>query len=163
FARITSGGKSIPVSPREFVGSSRLLSQLLNVNTKEAANRARLLGVYEEANGIMFDEAFSPDSRWLVTRTHVHQQAPTNRDLHAVVELWDLGAEDPGTSRRLLFEGSNSSRVWLFSPDSRWLVTEGTGGEAQLWDLAAPKRGNQARVLRGHHVDSAAFSSDSKW
>jgi WD40 repeat protein len=51
----------------------------------------------------------------------------------------------------------------MFSPDSHWLVTEGTGGEAQLWDLTATKPGHAARVLRGHHVVSAAFSSDSKW
>jgi WD40 repeat protein len=51
----------------------------------------------------------------------------------------------------------------MFSLDSHWLVTEGTGGEAQLWDLTATKPGHAARVLRGHHVLSAAFSSDSKW
>jgi len=111
----------------------------------------------------MFDEAFSPDSRWLVTRTHVHQEAPAERDLDAVVELWDIGTEKPDVSHRVLFKGANSSRVWAFSPDSHWLVTEGSRGEAQLWDLTATMPGNKPRVLRGHHVLSAAFSSDSNW
>jgi WD40 repeat protein len=163
FARIVSGGKSRPVAPREFVGSSRLLSQVFDVGAARLAPRGRLLGVHEEANGIMFDEAFSPDSRWLVTRTHVHQEAPAERDLHAVVELWDIGTEKPDASHRVLFKGANSSRVWAFSPDSHWLVTEGSRGEAQLWDLTATMPGNGPRVLRGHHVLSAAFSSDSKW
>jgi WD40 repeat protein len=164
FARIVSGGKSRPVAPREFIGSSRLLSQVFDVGAAGSASRARLLGVYEEANGIMFDEAFSPDSRWLMTRTHVHQEAfPAERDLEAVVELWDLGKENRDVSRRVLFKGAHSSRVWAFSPDSHWLVTEGSGGEAQLWDLMATMPGNMPRVLRGHHVLSAAFSSDSKW
>jgi WD40 repeat protein len=163
FARIVSGGKSIPVAPREFIGSSRLLSQVFDVGAAGSASKARLLGVYEEANGIMFDEAFSPDSRWLMTRTHVHQEAPAVRDLEAVVELWDLGKENRDVSRRVLFKGARSSRVWAFSPESRWLVTEGADGEAQLWDLTGTMPGNKARVLRGHHVLSAAFSSDSKW
>src|SRR5262249_47328142 len=98
FARIVSGRNSKPISPRESVLSSRLMSQLLNVRTENSAARACLLRVYPEANEIMFDEAFSPDSRWLVTRTHVHQQAPTERDLDAVVELWDLGSENPEAS-----------------------------------------------------------------
>src|SRR5262249_6458515 len=84
-------------------------------------------------------------------------------DLEAVVELWDLGKENRDVSRRVLFKGAGSSRVWAFSPDSRWLVTEGARGEAQLWDLSGTMPGNMARVLRGHSVVSAAFSSDSKW
>jgi WD40 repeat protein/serine/threonine protein kinase len=163
FARIASGGKPRRVSPREFVASSRLSSQVFDVGAAQSAPNGRLLGVYEEANAIMFDEVFSPDSRWLVTRTHVLQEAPAERELDAVVELWDLGTENPGFSRRVLFKGANSSRVWAFSPDSHWLVTEGAGGEVQLWDLTATMSGNTARVLRGHHVASAAFSSDSKW
>jgi WD40 repeat protein len=123
---------------------------------------ARLLRGYPEANSIMFGQEFSPDSRWLVTRTHVYPQAPMERDLDAVVELWDLGSQKPEASGRTLFTGRYSSRVWTFSPDSRWLVTEGAGGEAQLWDLKE-KRGNAARALRGHHVLAAAFSADSKW
>jgi WD40 repeat protein/serine/threonine protein kinase len=151
FARIFSGR------------NSRLLSQLLNFNTEAPAVRARLLSAYERANPIMFDETFGPDSRWLVTRTHVRQQAPKERDEDAVVELWDLSSETPDASGRILFTGRHSSRLWMFSPDRHWLVTEGTGGEAQLWDLTAKKTGHAARVLRGHHVGSAAFSSDSKW
>src|SRR5262249_49240170 len=83
-------------------------------------------------------------------------------DLEAVVELWDLGKENRDVSRRVLFKGAGSSRVWAFSPDSRWLVTEGARGEAQLWDLTGTMPGNMARVLRGHYVLSAAFSSDRK-
>jgi eukaryotic-like serine/threonine-protein kinase len=163
FARVVGGNTSIQVSPREWIGSSRLFSQLLNVNTETGAARPVLLSGYEHANQLMFDEAFSPDSRWLVTRTHVIPQAPKERDQEAVVQLWDLGSETPEVSGRLLFTGRHSSRVWVFSPDSHWLVTEGTGGEAQLWDLTAKKPGHAARVLRGHHAVSAAFSSDSKW
>jgi WD40 repeat protein len=51
----------------------------------------------------------------------------------------------------------------MFSPDSRWLVTEGTSGEAQLWELLGTTPANAARVLRGHHALSAAFSPDNKW
>jgi WD40 repeat protein len=98
-----------------------------------------------------------------VTRTHVYQQAPTERELDAVVELWGLGEDNPDTSGRVLFTGRGSSSVWAFSPDSRWLVTEGTGGEAQLWDLTALKPGGAARVLRGHFCLEAAFSPDRKW
>jgi WD40 repeat protein len=79
------------------------------------------------------------------------------------VELWDLGTENPDASGRVLFKGAHPSRVWAFSPDSHWLITEGKGGEAQLWDLTATNLSNAAQVLRGHHVLSAAFSSDSKW
>jgi eukaryotic-like serine/threonine-protein kinase len=163
FARIDGGGKSRPVAPREFVASSRLISQVFDVGAARLAPRRRLLGVYEEANGIMFDEAFSPDSRWLVTRTQLHREAPAERDLDAVVELWDIGTEHPDVSRRVLFKGASFARVWAFSPDSHWLVTEDSRGEAQLWDLTATMPGNMPRVLRGHHVLSAAFSSDSKW
>src|SRR5262249_20796246 len=140
------------------------LSQLLHVNTDVSAARPRLLSVYEVANGIMFGETFSPDSRWLVTRTHVHQQPPTeDGGLDAVVEHWSLGSETPDAPGCVLFRGTGSSRVCMFSLDSNWLVTEGTGGKAQLWDLTATKPDHAARVLRGHHVVSAAFSSDSKW
>jgi WD40 repeat protein len=79
------------------------------------------------------------------------------------VELWDLGSETPDTSGRVLFTGRYSSPVWMFSPDGHWLVTEGTDGQAQLWDLTASKLGHAARMLRGHHVLSAAFTSDRKW
>jgi WD40 repeat protein len=144
----------------------------LNISTEHSATgarllrlatRARLLRLYPEANDGWFDEAFSPDSRWLVTRTPVHRQAPTEREEDVMVELWGLGTENPDTSGRVLFTGRGPSPFWAFSPDSRWLVTEGTGDEAQLWDLTARKPGGAARVLRGHYALAAAFSPDSKW
>src|SRR5262249_46777379 len=73
------------------------------------------------------------------------------------------GTENPDASGRVLFKGPESSRFWTFSPDSHWLVTEGTRGEAQLWDLTATRPGNAARGLRGHHVLSAGFSLGRKW
>jgi WD40 repeat protein len=162
FARVPGEAQLFPVSSQIRVSSSRLSSQLLNVNTEASAAKARLLSVYEKANLSLSEETFSPDSRWLVTRTHVHQQA--ERELDAIVELWDIGSETPEASRRVLFTGRDWGSVWMFSPDSHWLVTEGTDGEAQLWDLRATNPGSAARVLRGHHVLSAAsFSSNSKW
>jgi hypothetical protein len=152
FARISSGGKPRPVAPGEFIGSSRLLSQVFDVGAAGSASSGRLLGVYEEANAIMFDEAFSPDSRWLLTRTHVHQEAPAKRDLEAVLELWDLGKENREVARRVLFKGAGSSRAWAFSPDSHWLLTEGSHLGSALGS-----HGNDAE----QHAWSAARTSRS--
>src|SRR5262249_47860168 len=139
FARVLSGRK--------------LLSQLLQVNTEVSAARPRLLSAYEGGDAIVSSETFSPDSHWLVTRTLVHRQPPTEPEVDVVVELWALNSEtSPG---RVLFRGEWAARFLMFSLDSHWLVTEGTGGEAQLWDLTATTTDHAARVLRGHHVVSA--------
>ena len=56
--------------------------------------------------------AISPDGRWLVTGSH-----------DKTARLWDLNAEEPGTTARVLSGHEEPVSAVAISPDGRWLVT----------------------------------------
>lgn len=66
---------------------------------------------------------FSPDNHWLVTG------GPSN------ARLWDLTADDPLQSARVL--RGHRENIWAvaFSTDSRWLVTDASDGKIRRWCL----------------------------
>ena len=71
--------------------------------------------------------AFSPDNRWLATGE------PSNN-----ARLWDLTADDPIKSARVL--RGHREKIWslAFSADSRWLVTDASDGKIRRWCLDTP-------------------------
>ena len=164
-----------------FAGGGSEHSWLWEIDATDPVATARELRPHPYVDPLgSFDVALSPDSHWLVTRTVGESYG--RGDLAALVELWNLDAENPETTGRVLFTGfrtgqapmfSPDSRVLftgfrtgqapMFSPDSRWLVTEGPKGNAQLWNLSARDSAAVAQVLRGHFVLSVAYSPDSKW
>ena len=136
-------------------------STLWEIDGEDPVPPPRELRVDEKVHSYGSREAFSPDAHWLVTRTLVRRGALQPL---VVVGLWDLSAENPEATGRVLFSGRRVPNITVFSPDRRWLVTEGADGIAQLWDLSAENDIEaSARGLRGHFVLAAAFSPDSNW
>ncbi len=134
--------------------------QLWRISDHDRVPAPRELRVDINVSSGWYDEAFGPDSRWLVTRTLVTKlrSQPTY-----VVKLWDLSAENPEATGRVLRSGDGwSGGVIAYSPDGRWLVTDGAEGIA-LWDLNADDPWTPLRALRGHSALSAAFSPGSNW
>ncbi len=129
--------------------------QLWRISDHDPVPAPRKLHVGINVSNGWYDEAFGPDSRWLVTRTRVTT---------AVVKLWDLSAEDPESTGRVLRSGDGwwPGGVIVYSPDGRWLVTDGAEGTALL-DLNADDPWTSVQALRGHSAVSAAFSPDSHW
>jgi WD40 repeat protein/serine/threonine protein kinase/tetratricopeptide (TPR) repeat protein len=146
--------------------------QLCNIRL-EITGKLRVITLRKDAsaNPSMFEYKFSPDSRWLLTSTiptldfRYTPQSTEIRNQAAVVELWDLSANDPAHAGVELFK-TESTRT-AFSPDGHWLFTFGTsrtGGVAKVWDLTSVKLMNSARILDGQpYYDAAAFDPGSRW
>jgi len=109
--------------------------------------------------------AFSPDSRWLAIGSKdnpLRLWDPKAKTEDHTARLWDLTADDPASSVRVLKGPIRSVR---FSPDNRWLATDGEDHTARLWDLTASDPSASVTVLRGHNgpVMSLMFSPNSRW
>jgi WD40 repeat protein len=116
------------------------------------------------------DVAFSPDSRWLATRSGEYDTHTFRRD--GTVRLWNLA--DPAAEPRVLGTDDEQIKAMRFSPNSRLLVT---GSQPQskspgvsriestvrIWDLARPAK--QPEVLPGHEgsIIKVTFSPNSDW
>jgi WD40 repeat protein len=122
----------------------------------------------------------STDARWLVTYGNdetlalmeqlnsvrgpdSRQRAPLQRALQAVepvAAIFDLMAHDVVASRRVL---DRAAEPKSFSPDARWLVTDGRGGSPLLWPVTGPS--TSPIVLSAHKepVYSTSFSVDAHW
>lgn len=105
--------------------------------------------------------AISHNDRWLVSA----QEFPNGE-----AYLADLTASDAFRTSRVL-RGHNptprfgGSRDFVFSPDSRWLVTTGDDDQnALLWNLTAADPASGPVTLRGHRnaIWGAAISPDSR-
>lgn len=95
--------------------------------------------------------AFSPDGRWLATAS-----------IGDHVRLWDLSAEPPGATPRVL-RGSDAY-VWAlaFSPDSRRLAIGHREG-AELLDLSVPEGElHEIPIPQVGVVRSLAFARDGR-
>ena len=105
--------------------------------------------------------AISPDGRWVITG-----------DFRQAAFLWDMHAENPATSGRLLEvrtglffnSGPDTEHSWLgISPDGHWAVTGSDNERARLWNLRAPDPAAAHITLpAGNRVHRVAFSPDSK-
>ena len=129
----------------------------------------------------------SADRRWLVTygnderRLLLEQQrrdsrpprsADEARELRAMNErisrlplitaVWDLNAADPVATRQVLAEAGEPA---AFSPDGRWLVTDGSDETPRLWKLGTGGPAPSPLLLRGHQkaLDAAAFDRSGRW
>jgi WD40 repeat protein len=98
--------------------------------------------------------AFSPDSRWLVTRGH-----------QSFASLWDVASEDPISSRIVLTGHTGQVTSVAFSPDGRWLVTGSSDRTAAVWDMEARNPNANPIFLRAHTapVFDVSISPDSRW
>jgi WD40 repeat protein len=114
---------------------------------------------FGEARVVMF----SPDGQRLLVgdanpSLAVPQQVPPKQgqDRGPPWKCWDLAT---GKEVPYLEAPPADARCAAYSPDDRWLATNGEPGEILFWDAATGKR---AKALKGHrtHVQSVAFSRD---
>jgi len=96
------------------------------------------------------DLDISPDGHWLVTAC-------------GSVLRWDLTAEDPAATRRVLLEPTAAVGTLEISPDGRWLATGGK--TVQLLDLTADDPSADVQILAGHDgvVLELAISPDGRF
>ena len=83
--------------------------------------------------------AITPDGRWLATLV-------TGR-LDKTLRLWDLKADDPSQTARVLTGHEQAVWALAISHDGRWLATGSQDNTARLWDLKADRPGQTAHVL----------------
>jgi WD40 repeat protein/serine/threonine protein kinase/tetratricopeptide (TPR) repeat protein len=95
----------------------------------------------------------SPDSYRVVTGSRSD----------GTVRIWDLQADDPAASPRILKVGGYSVPSVAISPDSRWIVTGSS--EVRIWDLTGTNESASPRTLGGggSTLERVAISPDSRW
>jgi WD40 repeat protein len=101
------------------------------------------------------DVTFSRDGHWMVTKSR----------LEGTARLWDLVAEDPFGTFKVLSGPGYSYSAGSITPNSRWLVTTAGSNTAQLWDLAAQDPTYAPLTLRGHDgkITGTTISRDGHW
>ena len=86
----------------------------------------------------------------------------TSPGIRLVARLFDLATDDLDLSSRE-FHGDMVDSA-SFSPDSRWLVTEGENPPLRLWDLTASDPMETAVALRGGGlVRRSEITADGRW
>ena len=98
--------------------------------------------------------AISPNGQWLFTGSK-----------DASVRIWNLDAENPGASPRVLRGHEAGIPALAITPDGRWLVTGSSDTTVRMWDLNADNPSASVRILQGHEkrIRSLAISSDGQW
>jgi WD40 repeat protein len=109
--------------------------------------------------------AFSPDSRWLASRSE-----------DGVISLWNFADLSKQPIELFEHEGGDVESLG-FSPDSRWLVSGTWGGIVNIWDISSdtpslkprfscrqsnPVRGSPAFSLNGRYVATAAHGFNAR-
>jgi WD40 repeat protein len=100
-------------------------------------------------------EAFSPDDRWLFVK-----------DVNKAPELWEL-SETPHAARSLEEARIFSRGDYVFSPDSHWLMVNGssdpsaTEKDLLIWDLRDPTL--TRRKMPKTAISGMPFSPNSRW
>jgi WD40 repeat protein/tRNA A-37 threonylcarbamoyl transferase component Bud32 len=94
--------------------------------------------------------AFSPEGKTALTgRTYEPAEGT----------LWEV---PPGQAEVLPAVQAPGTQALAFSPDGKTLATAGTGGTAQLWDVASGRRLSPPLRHGGDRVHAVAFSPDGK-
>lgn len=100
----------------------------------------------------------TPNGRWLYTS-----------DWQSV-RRWDLAAENPAETSKLVVASASNHRAMAVSPDGRWLVTLGENKNSRklhLWDLQADNLAQAVREIplaaERQPVNQAMFSHDARW
>ena len=114
--------------------------------------------IFDPENGITC-LGFSPDARWLVTGGH-----------HAAV-VWDLFAEHPDLSRRVLTGFDGEVRCLTFSSDGHWLmmagdtISESGMSGSRICDLTARDATVTPCVFRADTLELGflAMSPNQRW
>jgi WD40 repeat protein len=128
---------------------------LWDLKHKNSSSQPRELPLF--GDNTFVDFSISPDSGWLLARAH-------NKGT-----LWRLGESgEIGNSFELHgYENEPFGFGFLFSTDSRWLVTAGKStGHAHLWDLkGAWNATDNPRALLGNEgeLEWPQFSPDGHW
>ena len=144
-------------------GSGDNTARLWDLQAEQPEKSARVLSgndasVHSVASGPeglwLSSVVIGPQGRWLVTGS---------RDNTA--RLWDLQAQQPEESARVLRGHVVAVSSVAIGPQGRWLVTGSFDDTARLWDLQAQQPEKSARVLRGHEhsVDTVAIGPQGRW
>ncbi len=108
--------------------------------------------VFPGGDGIIYDVAFSPDSRKFL-------EAGGN----GIVRIWNLEDQDAAATPMQLPGHDGPIRVLDVSPD--WVVSGSNDCSARLWRLSNPNEFAWYRVLRGFQdrIRRVAISPDEHW
>jgi WD40 repeat protein len=140
-----------------------------------AANPAARHMALEGHTSSVSNIVFSSDGRWLATSSAEYDSHTFRMDKN--IRVWDLKADNPTASPKILTGHKWSIYFMTISADSRWLVTSSVPrgsifdltdndiGDVRLWDLRVTDPNRTQRALSGliGPVSRMVIGPDNRW